>query len=150
MGEVSFDLSLGDLQHSRNFLTRSLVAQSQKKNRTRQRRERRQDAVESLLKNSLVQLELGCPLVDQHVFLDRSLQVLGRMACAPLSDDMARDADQVRFGVAYVAKVTGAEEPKIRLLRQVFDVDRQPNPPPEKSKQISVPSSPPARNEVIV
>jgi len=150
VGEVSFDLSLGDFQHPRDFLTRSLVAQSQKKNRARQRRERRQDAVESLLKNSLVQLELRRTLVDQHVVLDRRPELLGSMAFAPLSDDMAGDPDQVRLGVPYLAKITGAEEPKIRLLRQVLDVDRHPNPPPEKPKQIPVPSPTPARNEEIV
>src|SRR5689334_21707727 len=72
------------------------------------------------------------------------------MAFAPLGDDMAGHADQVRFRVTYLAKVRRAQEPKIRLLCQVFDVDRQADPPSEKPKQIPVPSLAPARNEEIV
>src|SRR5206468_8970249 len=109
--------------------------------------ERRQDAVESLLKNSSVQLELGRPLVDEQVFFHRGLQVLARVAFTPLGDDMAGHADQVRFRVAYLAKVGRAQEPKVRLLCEVFDVDRQSNPPPEKPQQIAVPSLAPARDE---
>ncbi len=120
------------------------LSKSTARNRRRGGGER---AFQSLLGEVCVELEIRSAFVDEHLFGELDLQVRGRLSLTPFHRDVTRDFQQVGVRVLHFAQIRSAEQPQIRLLRQVLDVDGYGNAPSQELDEASIPLLSPACEE---
>jgi len=62
----------------------------------------------------------------------------------PLEENMAGDPQEISLRVANFTEVAGAQQPQVRFLSQVLDVDGRPHPSAEELEQAPVPAALPS------
>ena len=65
-------------------------------------------------------------LVSEEVFIHHLEHLPRRLAVAPLGNDVRGDCQQICVRIAHTPQITRAQEPQIRLLRQILNIDARP------------------------